>query len=131
VSVPAVILPRIQRGAMDCGLCCLQTIIEQPDETIQSAALKIAPRLYSSGLYLSDLQKIAKALGVRLRKVPHDPLPDDQVGILRVRLKAGDVHYVVLFHGTIQNPADGATWETTAYLHNKVKQVTHLLVEVA
>lgn len=127
MNAPAVILPAIQRSGMDCGLCCLQMLIERPYDVVRDAALKVAPTLHADGLWVSQLRSIAKRLGVTLtRQAP--PFPEECTGIVRVKLKTRGFHYVVLFRGVaVINPADGMVWDAETYFQNKGTPVAVLV----
>jgi hypothetical protein len=124
---PTVLVPQIQRGAMDCGVVCLTSLFH--DRPVMEAAEKVAPRFRTHGLYLSEIQRIAKRIGVVLVKRKASPLPDDGAGIVRVRLTSGDCHFVTLFHGLIANPADGLVWRADVYFANRGRALSLLMVE--
>jgi hypothetical protein len=128
--IRAAVNPMIQRGLSDCGLVCLQMLLDRPYDVIRDTALKIAPRLHESGVYVSELKRISKALGSPLtyRKLNFGP-PDGEFGILRVKLlKRRGYHFVVLFNGVVINPSDGLVWDADTYLENK-GQAVGLLTE--
>lgn len=124
---PAVLMPQIQRGAMDCGVVCLQSLFY--DKPVIEAAEKVAPGFRTHGLYLSDIQRIAKRIGVVLVKHKAKPFPDEGAGVVRVRLKNGDCHFVTFFHGLIANPADGLVYLADVYFENCGTPLSLLMVE--
>jgi hypothetical protein len=125
--IRAAVNPMIQRGLSDCGLVCLQMLLDRPYDVIRDTALKVAPLLHKSGVYVSELQKISKALGVPLVYRKLSGLPEDDLGILRVKIPRG-YHFVVLFNGVVLNPSDGLVWDAETYLENK-GQAVGLLTE--
>lgn len=126
---PVCVIPQIQRGLSDCGLVCLQMLLDRPYDVIRDTALKLAPTLHKSGVYVTELQKIGTALGVPLAYRKVTALPDD-VGILRVKLrKPKGVHFVVLFNGVILNPSDGMVWDAETYFENRGQPVGLLTIE--
>jgi hypothetical protein len=127
MSTPTVLDPKIQRGAMDCGVVCLESLF--PEKAVRETARKVAPRYVSHGLYLSELQTIAAKLGIRLVKKKARLVPDEGVGIVRVKLFAGGCHFVTLFHGLIANPSDGLVYTPDVYFANRGKALSVLMVE--
>lgn len=124
MSLPAVILPAIQRSDMDCGLCCLQMLADRPYDVVRNEALKASPKLHSRGMFASELRRIGGRLGLRLMKRPR--WTDEDVGVLDVHLRDGGRHFAVLFRGVLLNPADGMVWDTDTYLSTKQARVRAL-----
>lgn len=114
MSVPAVIMPTIQRGSMDCGLCCLQMLADRPYDVVRDEALRVIPKLHDRGMFASELIRIGKRLGLRLEK--RGAWTDEDVGVLDVNLPKGGRHFVVFFQGVVINPSDGLVWDAAAYV---------------
>lgn len=125
----SVVLPIIQRGTMDCGLCCLQMLLDRPYDVIRDVALRLRPTLHTQGMTRYALQRTAGRLGCQLvdrRVIEAERAAFDGIeGILQVKLKRPHrgYHFVLLFHGVIYNPADGLLWELDTYLENKGRAV--------
>jgi hypothetical protein len=117
VSAPVVIMPTLQRGNMDCGLCCLQMLSDRPYDAVRDEALRVVPRLHDRGMFASELTRVAARLGITLRK--RRRWSDEEVGVLDVQLPDSR-HFVVLFRGVLVNPADGLVWgDPESYLTTK------------
>lgn len=113
MSVPAVILPAIQRSDMDCGMICLAMLADRPYQEVRDEALKAIPNLHTRGMFASELRRIGQRLGLRM--VKRVAWTDDEVGVLDVTLPRGGRHFVVFFQGILINPADGLVWDASAY----------------
>ena len=130
MPAPVALIPQIQRGLTDCGLVCLQMLLDRPIDVIRDTALKIAPTIHSSGVYVTELQKISRALGVPLAFRKLSALPEDEVGILRVKLhKRKGYHFAVLFKSAVVNPSDGMVWDADTYIDVKGQPVGLLTIE--
>lgn len=115
--IPAVILPTLQRSSMDCGLCCLQMLVDRPYDVVRDEALRVIPHLHERGMYASELTRVARKFGVQLQK--RTEWGDEDVGVLDVRGRKGWRHFAVLFKGVLVNPSDGMVWSPDVYLETK------------
>jgi len=113
---------QFQRALGDCGIAALASLIEQPYEDVFVEAARVEKRYRGrSGIYLREIQRIAKALGVTLVRKPHPALDDDE-GLLVVKWRRGSrhepgvLHLVAVGHGVIVDPSDGTVLPPDEYL---------------
>lgn len=97
-----------QRGHGDCGIAALAILLGKPYDDVFEAAAHVARKPHSRGLWMAEIQRIARSLGVELKKRRKVNLEED-AGILGVG--AGETsHVVVLRDGVILDPADSSIW---------------------
>lgn len=122
---PLVIRPLEQTGD-DCAIVALAMFLGLPYAQVAAFVGATAPKAFVRGMWTTEIERIAAALGTRLkRKRKWD---EDESGILVLQLE--DVcHAVVLFEGVIVNPGDGMVWNYDAYLSKACATPRHLLVE--
>lgn len=113
--------PQGQLTVGDCGICCVAALSKYSYREVYETA-KLFTRAPDTGMDLGDLTKTLDQLNFTpryKRRWNHDE--DD--GILSLVLKknprgAGG-HWVVLFNGSIFNPADGLFYRYDAYMESK------------
>jgi hypothetical protein len=97
-----------QRADGDCGLAALATLLGMAYEDVYVAARAIdPPSRCKRGMYLKDVQSVARRLGVGLRVKRRPDLEEDE-GVLSVLWNAKRRfrgHYVVLWKGLVIDPA--------------------------
>lgn len=129
----------LQRAIGDCGTAALATYLEATYEDVYVEAEKIDKRRRcKSGVYLTDLQKIAKAFGMDLT-VRRPPLPEDEDGLLCVAWQKSSRHYVPPFtqhlvalkQGVVADPAEGLILPLEEYLAREKGRVIALLMETS
>lgn len=102
-----IIRPQRMRGLADCGLACLATLLGQPYDEVLAVAEARRIRA-QAGLSGREAQILARAFGVRLRRVAPPPLEDDEVSaILTVQAIGTTPHAVVYWRGAVYDPQDG------------------------
>jgi hypothetical protein len=111
-----------QRAHGDCGIAALASLLEQPYEDVFVEAAKVEKKCRGrNGIYIGEIQRMAKALGVTLKKKPRFSLEDDE-GLLIVKWLKGSrhdegvQHLVAVGHGVIVDPADGTVLPPDEYL---------------
>ena len=110
--IPLAIKPIVQTGN-DCAIAALAMFTGTPYAEVAAVVVNAAPRAFARGMWCTEMQRVAKSLGVKLRQTRRFNV-DEDTGILCVD-NPGGAHAVVLFHGLIVNSADGQIWEPEAY----------------
>ena len=115
----------LQRGTGDCAIAAIATLLEQPYEDVFLEAAKVEKKYRGrNGVFLPDIVRIAKALGVALERKKQPNLDDDE-GLLVVtwrkdsRHDAGTNHLVAVGHGVIVDPFDGVVLPPDDYLERE------------
>lgn len=121
MSVP----PRLKSN--DCSTWALATLTGRPYADCLQAAAKEDARAGESGLWWSQVIRMAKRLGVTLRCKRRAALHED-TGILCVTFADGTPHSVVLKQGPIILDADGTVWTAEDYLAAKGVTYSSILV---
>lgn len=105
----------VQRGAGDCGVAALATLLSWTDHDYETVAAK-APRGGQAGLRTRELVATARRLGLTLTAVRSYDL-DGDAGVLRVRSHEHhrDGHWVALRYGLLWDPRDGYALPWRAY----------------
>jgi ABC-type bacteriocin/lantibiotic exporter with double-glycine peptidase domain len=120
-----------KRHDNDCAVACLVMLLGVSYEAALLAIAQVDPHVATNGLFFTQLKKVAKRLGFKLKSVRKGRYSlDESTGILGVKLKDGNVeHAVILFRGTIIDPEeDGVVWDSAeAYFEAKCKKVGSLL----
>lgn len=114
MTPPIAIEPIVQKDINDCGIAALAMLLGHPYREVSEVALSVVSKtVHKSGMWATDIRRIAKALGVKMytKKV----LPEDGTGLLAV-CRPGEHHLTVMFQGVVINPADGLIWDYDAYL---------------
>lgn len=111
--IPLAIKPIVQTGIGDCAIAALAMYTGKSYGEAASVAVRFAPKAFARGMWCTEIQKAAAALGVHLKQTRRFSI-DEDTGILCVDNPDG-AHAVVLFHGLIVNSADGQIWEPEAY----------------
>lgn len=117
MATPVSIYPQIQRTSNDCMIACLAMVLSLDIPTVRIAADKAVRNHVVEGISCSEALRVARRLKKHLHAVDvasHN-VPDDTVGILAVR-EGRHYHALVLFNGTIYDPAEGVLWEADSYL---------------
>lgn len=127
LPVLKVVTARAGAGG-DCAICCLAMILDCSYEDVLAVAVDQTTDagVHFKGLWVSQIIKIAKALGVTLHRRRKWDLETGCgiVGLCNMRTNEG--HVVVLKNGMIFD-VDGTVWEAGTYLANSKYQVECLL----
>lgn len=111
----------------DCGICAIGTLTGRTYEDVVAVASQISKN-WKAGLWLREIEDIARELGLTLRRKRKYDL-DSDVGILDVEIldrRKREPHVVVLNAGRIID-SDYTIWDAEAYLiHYKAKAKTLL-----
>jgi hypothetical protein len=119
-ALPVVIEIHVQKGGFDCGIAALATFTGQPYRVVSEAALKVCPNSHKSGMWATDVIKVAKVLGVKLVRAPLlDPRDTDATGLVVLRKPNGIGHVATLFQGVLADPSSGLAYDFTTYLTTK------------
>jgi hypothetical protein len=126
MTAEAVPLLRLtpQREDNDCACAAMATYFGLSYEDVLRAVTLIDGRRGKGGLYLPQIQAIARGFGKTLRAHRKFNIEEDE-GLLRV-LVAGDAHIVVLKRGLIFD-SNLAVWEADLYLVSRKATATTLL----
>ena len=115
--VPVALELIAQKDIADCGIAALAMLLNRPYVEVSEAALALTTKPHKHGLWTSEIQRIAKRLGIVLAR--HKVLSEDATGLIilqRCTNGKNEGHVAVLFQGVIVNPADGLIWDYAAYL---------------
>jgi ABC-type bacteriocin/lantibiotic exporter with double-glycine peptidase domain len=108
-----------QRTPADCGVATLAMLLSDRGityEDVVAAVTEVAPKVFNRGLWLPEIIKAAKRLGVTLRQRRSYVLEDVERGILRVTWKdKGGAHVVFIRDGQVTD-TDGMIWDPDVYL---------------
>jgi hypothetical protein len=103
-----------QRHGSDCSVAALAMVCHV---TYEEALLAVGindPSVLTSGLYMSAIQKAAKAIGVSLRRTRKFNLSTDR-GILYVSFGKKSHSHVLVLQAGILVDTDGAIWQPEIY----------------
>jgi len=128
------IRPIRQRNSMDCGIAALAMLTGKSYGDVAYQARRLYPRMPRRGLGLYHLERIAKALGFRLKRVykrDGGHLIEHNLGILGVIGKgvswAG--HWVLWKESVIIDPdEDRQVWGMEEFLRSTKTRPTTMLV---
>ena len=127
MAAPAIIETIFQKTEGDCAIAALAMLLGVPYVTVSETALTIKEDPLRDGLYISDIQRVAKKLGQALQSVkPASINLSEETGILFLRRPAY-AHTVVLFQGVVYNPSDGMLWDLDTFVHTNKYRIVRLL----
>lgn len=128
MAAPAVIDPVTQKEGGDCVIASLAMILGISYSEVSKRALTLFVKPHHAGLTVRDAQRLIRSLTGRTFESLKASLVDldDETGVLFVKLPS-DYHAVVLFEGSIYNPADGLIWNRHAYFATKKAHPVRLL----
>ncbi len=104
------------QGKDDCGVSSLAMICGVSYADALEALSITTHKPARKGLFLSQLQRAAKHLGVTLVKRRVTPLKRGARGVLDIRSEQFR-HFVVLEHDYIVDPDGGSVWGYREYFH--------------
>lgn len=119
------VTPQKQSGD-DCAIVALSIFLNLPYAAVAAVVARVAPTAFKSGLWNTQMARVAKALGTPLQAKRR--FHDRESGILTLQLEDA-CHAVVLFEGVVVNPGDGKVWNYKAYLAKSRARPLSLLVE--
>ena len=107
----------VQLTPADCGLACVAMLTGRPYKDVFQGAQASAKRARKHGTNEKELRRLAKGVGVKLRK-RRDVNIEEDTGILWLgsENESVDDHACVLFNGTLIDPADGLLWDPDIFL---------------
>ena len=126
MSAPLSVSPQKQSGD-DCAIVALSILLNLPYAQVAAAVVRVAPTAFKSGLWNTQIAKVAKSLGTPLKAKRTFDIEDRETGILTLQLE-DECHTVVLFEGVVVNPGDGRNWNYEAYLTKACAKPLSLLV---
>jgi len=109
--------PIIQKTLTDCGLAALAMVLGRPYRDLSEMAAAICPRVRTSGIYMTDIARLAAAFGAKFKR--EKTLMDGVTGLLvvvRGRGQKRQAHITALFQGVVVDPTDGLLWDYDTYL---------------
>jgi ABC-type bacteriocin/lantibiotic exporter with double-glycine peptidase domain len=116
VAAPEAIELIIQKADADCGVACLAMILGRPYlEVAEYTNKSIKGYTVGGGLELRQIRAIARHFGEEFQSIPINRHSDlsEETGILSILKKTP--HVVVIFQGTIIDPASGLIYTPEAY----------------
>lgn len=117
------------RRDSDCGVAAFATLLGLPYEDAAEVITQTNGKL-GKGLYLTSLQRAAKALSKKLLQRKRFDL-DEAEGILWVDGGSRMQHFVVLTEGRIYDPADNTLWDALDYFTATTSKPRTLLALIA
>lgn len=119
-----------QRGKHDCGVATLATLLGRSYEDTLLAAGRLSPKVLKTGLYSSDLIRIAAEFGSTLvRRVQRIDL-DEHTGILGLEYPSKRLHFVFLTNGLVFDPQeDNVAWDAYTFVKREKVKVIDLMEE--
>lgn len=128
MASPVVIEPTMQKSGFDCVVACLSMLLGVPYHDAVQAATRVDKDVLSVGLTVAEAKRTAKLLGVKMTIGSLDNL-DEATGILYVKKRGiTQEHAVLMFNGTLYNPADGLLYIPDAYFASKEWKPSKLLI---
>lgn len=130
---PAFIRVEPQRHSNDCAVCCFVMLCGVSYEAALVAIAGVDQKLGTNGLYLTQIKKAAKSMGIKLKTVPKGKYDlHNTVGILSVRFPSKLEHAVILFRGMVVDPDGGIVWDDVdAYLQDAEARIVGSLLVLA
>lgn len=94
-----------KRGDADCAVAAMATIFRREPGEVLIAASKVVPNVWHSGLFCTQISKVAKRLGLKTKWCPVTVTafdPEESTGVLWVgHHDTTNEHCVVLIEGWI------------------------------
>jgi len=122
-----------KHASSDCGIASLAMYLDKSYEDILATAAFITKnrKVHRSGVYVTELIRIAHQYGVSLRQKRHISYNDSLTvfGILIVMYPNKNRHAVLLREGQIFDPDDYSVWDYDSFLTQGDCKPTMLLVE--
>jgi hypothetical protein len=127
-------------GCADCAISALATFLGKGYEHVLIAAGRVSNgRVMDTGLHGTEIERTAKALGFRLRRIPWDLVDedeDDDLGMLYVKGRFHgekyEEHVVVYRHGPdgpeVVDCREPSIWPFDLYMTHYAATPTTLLV---
>lgn len=127
MAAPAVVEVVVQKTSSDCALASLAMLLGKPYRQISDAALVVCPRPHKSGLWTTEIIKVAKKLGATLKREDPKTFDEEGTGLLIVRKRNGTSHVVLLFQGIVIDPSSGLVYDKDTYLKSSHYSVRGVL----
>jgi hypothetical protein len=108
--------PIIQKYSGDCVVAALAMALNQPYRLVSEAAVRVAVRPHTEGLWDTDMLRIARTFGAKFKRVY---VADEVTGLVVVgkgRGKTAESHCAALFQGVVINPSDGLLWDLDTFV---------------
>lgn len=116
---PAAIEVQIQRTSADCAISALSMLTGVPYRTVSEKAIALFAKPHKSGLWTTEIIRLAKSVGVPLARAPIPDIESDETGLLVLFRRNGEGHCATLFQGVVVNPGDGLIYDFGTYLNSK------------
>lgn len=104
-----------KRGKSDCAIAAMATIFRRDPEEVLLAAAKVSPRVWESGLYCTDMVKVARRLKIKaVWRYAGQFSPEDDIGVLAIGYNDNrNEHCVALIEGWVLDPEQNpvSLWE--------------------
>jgi ABC-type bacteriocin/lantibiotic exporter with double-glycine peptidase domain len=132
-AVLHVVLQSERHG--DCAIATLASYLGRTYEEVLFAAARVSRGdVLERGLHTTEMVRIAKRLGTKLRELQWERVDvDEATGILTVNARIHDqtyaLHTVLFRHGDIIDCRDGTVWDSDIYMKHFAADPVSLLVE--
>lgn len=95
-----------KKGDSDCGIAAMAIILRRDPEEVLIAAAKIAPTVWTKGLFCTEMVRVARRLKVKARWLTSGQFdPEDATGVLWVSYHdSTKEHCVALIDGKVIDP---------------------------
>lgn len=124
-----------QRGEhSDCAIAALASLYGRDYETVLLAAGRATKRdVLVNGLHSTEMTRVARKIGERLRVIPWDAVDEDEdTGIMHVKARIhGETYedHVVLFHcGSVIDLRGPALWDFDVFVKHFAADPISLMV---
>jgi ABC-type bacteriocin/lantibiotic exporter with double-glycine peptidase domain len=129
--IPPAIDPIVQKSGYDCALAALAMASTLPYSKVSEAALKVCKEPHARGMWTSEMRKVMRRVGYRIRVVRPHLLMEHGCGVMIVRLGKRDQHCVTIYHDLLVDPQNGLIWEPDAYYRTtRSRPLSGLILEV-
>lgn len=115
--------PVIQKSDADCAIAALAMASGYSYSDLSRAARTVLKNPHQSGMWITEMKRVVKKLGITLKVVTPQEALDIGTGLWIIKfLKTKEYHCVTLFRGTLIDPLNGVLWEPETYLATMGKE---------
>lgn len=126
------IQPQIQLTTADCAVACVAMLTGRPYADVFQGSPDTAKVVRKTGAFEKELKRLAKGVGVNLKRRNSEIDLDGDTGILWLGSsddhKGG--HAAVLFRGVLIDPGTGQLWSPEAFLGLHPHYIVEAIFEV-
>ena len=117
----------LARSDGDCAIVVLAMYLGRSYEDVLGQAAQLDAEIHRRGMWVHQIERTAKALGVPLRRRRSYDLEEDD-GILSLDSTNGEAAHVVLLRAGLIFNVNGTVWEPDVYLSHEKYAPKCLLV---